>query len=47
VYAVDEAGSSKNFGLLVAMSLQILISPFGSLLDDGMGSRLVLCYARI
>ena len=48
MYGPNEVvGSSKNSEPLAALSLKILIPPFGSLLGDNVGSGAVLCYNRI
>ena len=47
MYGPNEVGSSKYSEPLAALSLKVLIPPFGSLLGDHVGSGKVLYYNRI
>ena len=48
MYGPNEGvGSSRNSEPLAALSLEMLIPPFGNLLGDNVGSGAVLYYNRI
>ena len=48
MYGPNEGvGSSRNSEPLVALSLEILMAPFGNFLGDNVGSGAVLYYNRI